>query len=120
MSDPDGVRRRRTVYKGELAQVQIVTAGGRVTAMTGTMSRVVQGVRREIPIGLSGSALTVVGHMFRPGLVAFYGEVDETGFRVIGPDLRRKTLEEAERLARRRRRREGPSPADAARGGRIP
>ncbi len=28
MSDPDGVRRRRTVYKGELAQIRIVTEGG--------------------------------------------------------------------------------------------
>ena len=94
-------RAKRTVYKGDLTGIRTVMQDGAVIALIGTISREIQGVLVSSPIGVSGEALAQVAHMFRPGRVAFYGEVREGGFAVIGPDLRRRTLVEAERQAYR-------------------
>ncbi len=56
----------------------------------------IKGVDHTSPIRVSGEALARVGHMFEPGRVAFYGEGPADGFAVIGPDLRRKTIAEAQ------------------------
>jgi hypothetical protein len=97
-------RIKRTVYKGDLTGIQRIREGDRIVAVTATISRMIKGVVRSSPIRVSGEALARVGHMFEPGHVAFYGEVLPDGFNVIGPDLRRKTLSEAQAQARRPRR----------------
>lgn len=94
-------RAKRTVYKGDLTGIRTIEEDGVVIALVGTISREIKGVLVSTAIGVSGEALGRVAHMFRPGRVAFYGEVREGGFAVIGPDLRRRTLAEAERQAYR-------------------
>lgn len=97
-------RQKRTVYKGELTGIRTLTQDGRAIGCTATIARVIKGEAVTSPITVTGEAFARVGHMFTPGPAAFYGVVEADGFTVIGPDLRRKTLQEAQAEAYRPRR----------------
>jgi hypothetical protein len=61
--------------------------------MVGTLTSTVKGETRVETISVSGDALTAVGKLLVEGAqVALYGAVHADYFKVLGPDLRKKTL----------------------------
>lgn len=87
---------KKSVWFGVLSNLLTTPIeGGEI--VTATMSRAIKGVPTDTTIYVQGEALKTVGPMLVDGAnVRLYGEPVEGGFRVIGPDLSRRTLMRAE------------------------
>lgn len=92
MTQTSASRTSKGVLSGTVSQIEPREMGGD-EILVGLFTFTEDGKTRTLPFSAAGEQLAAVRHLLvEGGFVALYGAVRNDYFRVIGPDLRKRTV----------------------------
>lgn len=94
MTQTSASRTSKGVISGTVSQIEPREMGGD-EILVGQFTFTQDGETRTLPFSAAGEHLAAVRHLLvEGGFVALYGAVRSDYFKVIGPDLRKRTIAE--------------------------